>query len=326
MGRITTSDSYQPDFNIRYRETRPGRIFRNYSIGLNQSNELNFGGDRQESSIRSNITLTFLNFWTATLATGPNFARMDARLTRGGPLMRGPKGWTTTATLRNRAGASNGWNASYTLTTNEAGGRNLNVHGGISFTPGPRWQFSVTPTSIHEINPQQYVTTMSGGPVETYGQRYIFSYIDRWTWSSQFRLGYTLRPDLNIDVYAEPFAASGRYCDFGELAAARTRVMRIYGTDGTTISSQSDGTRVVTDGIARFTLRNSDFNIRSFRSNVVLRWEWRPGSILYVVWQQNRRLSEAVGDRVGLGDMFRSLSAPGSNFFAVKMSFWLPVK
>ena len=50
----------------------------------------------------------------------------------------------------------------------------------------------------------------------------------------------------------------------------------------------------MTDGLASFTLKNSDFNIRSFRSNVVLRWEWRPGSILYLVWQQNRRASEGL--------------------------------
>jgi uncharacterized protein DUF5916 len=326
IGRITTSDSYQPDLNIRYRETRPGKIFRNYSIGVTQSNEWNFGGNRQDGAVRSNITLTFLNFWTATLATGPNFARLDERLTRGGPMMRTPKGFTTTATLRNRAAARNGWNASYTLTTNESGSRLRNVHGGISFTPGPRWQFSVTPTSIHEINSQQYVASLSGGPAQTYGQRYIFSFVDRSTWSSQFRMGYTLRPDLNVDVYAEPFAASGHYYDFGELTAPRTSLLRVYGTNGTSVALQPDGTRVVTDGTANFTLKNSDFNIRSFRSNVVLRWEWRPGSILYLVWQQNRRSSEPFGDRVGLTDMFSSLTAPGSNFFAVKMSFWLPVK
>ncbi len=175
MGRITTSDSYQPDVNIRYRETRPGRIFRNYSVGITQSNEWNFGGNRQDGTVRSNITLTFLNFWTATIATGPNFAKLVQYLTRGGPLMRAPKAWTNTVTLRNRAAARNGWNASYTLTTDAAGGRIRNIHGGISFTPQPRWQFSVTPTSIHEINSQQYVTTVSGGPVRTYGQRYIFS-------------------------------------------------------------------------------------------------------------------------------------------------------
>ena len=95
---------------------------------------------------------------------------------------------------------------------------------------------------------------------------------------------------------------------------------------GTTITVQPDGSRRVTDGASAFTLRNSDFNVRSFRSNIVLRWEWRPGSTLYLVWQQNRRAAESIGDRIGLGDMFRSLTAPGSNFFVVKMSFWLPVK
>ncbi len=139
-------------------------------------------------------------------------------------------------------------------------------------------------------------------------------------------MGYTLKPDMNIDLYAEPFASSGRYFDYGELTAPRARVRRLYGTDGTTITVQPDGSRRVMDGASAFTLRNSDFNVRSFRSNLVLRWEWRPGSPLYLVWQQNRRASESIGDRIGVGDMLRSLTAPGSNFFVVKMSFWLPVK
>ena len=74
-----------------------------------------------------------------------------------------------------------------------------------------------------------------------------------------------------------------------------------------------------------FTLRNRDFNTLSFRSNVVLRWEWRPGSTLYVVWQQSRAGSEITGDHVGASDMFRSLSAPGTNYFVIKTSFWLPI-
>jgi hypothetical protein len=79
-------------------------------------------------------------------------------------------------------------------------------------------------------------------------------------------------------------------------------------------------------GDAAFTLTARDFNVRSFRSNVVLRWEWRPGSTLYAVWQEDRSASEVLGSRIGVGDMFRSLTAPGSHFFVVKTSFWLPVK
>ena len=271
------------------------------------------------------LDLTFLNFWGLEFSTGPNFRNLDQFLTRGGPLMETPKGWSSDIELHNRPTARTRWRGGVSVNTDEANGRSLDVEAGISFRPGSRWQLSINPSYLRQTDSQQYAGTLSGGRPETYGQRYIFSYIDRSTWSTEFRLAYTIKPDINIDLYSEPFAASGRYYDLGELPAPRARVRRLYGTDQTTITVQPDGSRRVTDGGSTFTLRNSDFNVRSFRSNIVLKWEWRPGSTLYLVWQQDRRISESVGERVGLGDMFRSLTAPGSNFLAVKMSFWLPV-
>ena len=149
------------------------------------------------------------------------------------------------------------------------------------------------------------------------------TFVDRTTLSAQFRFNYTLKPDVTLDVYAEPFAASGRYRGYGELAASHSRDLRLYGTDGTTITRLADGSYSVTDGAATFALSNRDFNVRSFRSNVVLRWEWRPGSTLFVVWQQNRASSVAQGDHVGINDLFGSLSAPGDNIFALKTTIWL---
>jgi hypothetical protein len=82
----------------------------------------------------------------------------------------------------------------------------------------------------------------------------------------------------------------------------------------------------VTFGDTSFTLSNRDFNQISFNSNVVLRWEWRPGSTLYLVWQQSRIERETVATTVGLGDLFGSVTQPGSNIFLIKASFWLPVR
>ena len=134
--------------------------------------------------------------------------------------------------------------------------------------------------------------------------------------------------DKDVDQKKAAFIAEVRkYDDLGELAAPSTRLRRTYGVAaGTTALRQPDGSLLVTDGGAAFRLNNSDFNVHSFRCNVVLRWEWRPGSTLYFVWQQERRISEPIGDRIGLGDPFRSLTAPGSNFFVVKTSFWLPFR
>jgi hypothetical protein len=324
MGRLSFADGIRFDVGLRYRETIPGKVFRSYLVGVSQNNEWSYDGERQGGSVRANTTLTFLNFWTATVNTGPNFRVLDQRLTRGGPLMSAPGGWTTTATLRNRAAAQTGWNASVTRTIDELEGALWNVNGGLSFRPGPRWQLSVTPTYIRELDPQQYVTALSGGSPATYGTRYIFSHIDRTTLSTQMRMGYTFRPDLNLDLYAEPFTASGRYFDWGELAASRALGLRTYGTSETTITRQPDGSQTVTDAGTTFTLRNNDFNVRSFRSNLVLRWEWRPGSTLYLVWQQDRREEERIGSRITGGDLFDSFTAPGRNFFVVKTSFWMP--
>jgi hypothetical protein len=184
----------------------------------------------------------------------------------------------------------------------------------------------VAPFYEQLVDAQQYVATVGGGRPETFGSRYVFSFIDRTTLSTAYRLGFTLRPDMNLDVYAEPFASSGRYYDFGELLAAGERRRLRYGNGPTTIAVQADGSRVVTAEDATFTLSARDFNVRSFRSNVVLRWEWRPGSTLYAVWQEDRSMSELLATRVGAADVFRSLLAPGAHFFVIKTSFWLPIK
>jgi hypothetical protein len=212
------------------------------------------------------------------------------------------------------------------VTELEDGGSTRRASTTVSFRPAPRWQFSVNPFYERLTDAAQYVSTLSGGRPETFNSRYIFSRIDRSTVSMEFRLGLTLKPDMNLDVYAEPFAASGRYYDHGELLAPRSEQRLTYGQAGTILQVNPDGSREVRIADANFVLRNRDFNTLSFRSNVVLRWEWRPGSTLYAVWQQDRADSMPIGTRVNAADMFRSLQAIGSNVFVVKTSFWIPVR
>lgn len=315
-----------PTLDVRYRETQPGRVFRSYSIGANTTNEWNFGGNHQTFLVRQSTNLTWSNYWTTTFTLTSTMRTEDSTLTRGGPLMERPRGWISSLNVGNRSTSQTRWTAATTLGGNEDGGRTRRVSAGLSVRPGPRWQLSMDPFYERLVEPQQYVATVAGGAPATYGSRYVFAFIDRTTLSAAYRLGLTIKPDMNLDVYAEPFASSGRYYDFGELRAAGTRERLTYGTEGTTIALKTDGAWAVTAGDSGFTLAARDFNVRSFRSNVVLRWEWRPGSTLYLVWQENRAASVVRDSRVGLGDVFGSLTAPGSHYFVVKTSFWLPIK
>ena len=87
---------------------------------------------------------------------------------------------------------------------------------------------------------RQYLTTVPGGRPETFGNRYVFGFPDRTTLSTQFRASYTFKPDLTLDVYAEPFAASGRYLAFGETLVPGARDLRVYGLDGTSTISYAE--------------------------------------------------------------------------------------
>jgi hypothetical protein len=325
LGQMNGADGIQPSFNLTYRETVPGRLFRSYSIRLNQQNEWNHGWNRQTGSVGTTVNATWLNFWTSSLAVTRLFAGEDARLTRGGPLMGTPHGWTVNASFGNSATAQTRWTGSATAGRNELGGATRRASGSFSFRPGPRWQLSLAPSYERLTDAQQYVTTLANGRVDTYGSRYVFAYIERSTFATEFRMGFTLKPDVNVDVYAEPFAASGRYYDYGELLAPASLHRLTYGTSGTSLDIDSTGNRTVRAQNSAFVLANRDFNVRSFQSNVVLRWEWRPGSTMFVVWQQNREARDTIGSRVGLSDMFHSIRAPGSNILLVKTSFWLPV-
>jgi hypothetical protein len=322
LGRLTAGDGIVGQGEIEYQETVPGRWWRQYSFTLQTRNEWNYGGDLQQSQFEPGVDITWPNFWSTELSGTINGRTQDQRLTRGGPSMERPSNWEANLSVESSEASRTRGEVEVTYGRNEDGGLMFNANGGITMQPGSRWQLSIRPQYERELDTQQYVTALTGGGQATYGSRYVFAHIDRSTYSTQFRWNYTFKPDLTLDFYGEPFAASGRYSHIGELAAARSRQLRVYGTDGTTLTTLADGTRRVTDGAASFTLRASDFNVQSFRSNLVLRWEWRAGSTLYLVWQQDRESELTAPERVSPGDMFSSLGRRGDNFFAIKVAYW----
>jgi hypothetical protein len=326
FAQLNGADGWLTNANIRYRETQPGKIFRSYYVQFDTMTDSTLRQVLQTGRVRGTANVTWLSYWTSTIQFSRDLETTSVSLTRGGPLMgRGP-GWTTSVSFGNRASNRTRVSGSAVYQVNDDGLDVKRVSGTFSIRPGPRYQFSVSPFYDRVTEPQQYISTLAGGRPKTYNSRYVFAFIDRSTMSMEFRLGLTLRPDLNFDVYAEPFAASGHYYDYGELLAPASRDRLKYGTNGTTLTINPDGSQIATAGGSTIPLRNRDFNTLSFRSNVVLRWEWRTGSTLYVVWQQDRSGTEILPTRVGIDDAFRSVTAPGPNIFLVKTSFWIPVK
>ncbi len=324
-GQMRSGDDIDFNADIQLRDTKPNRYVRFYQFGTSAVAGWNYGGVQQ-----------YLRFNQTAQAILHSFLRLNARgtlyvpslsddLTRGGPLIGTPAGYSVLGQVTSRANVPTTWNARTEYYHDAFGGWRWDMSTGIATRPAPQWQGSVDPTYSRSVDARQYVVTRSGGGAETYGRRYIFAAVERSTLSARFRVNYALTPNFTVEGYAEPFAASGHFYGFGEVPAPRSNVLRVYGEpgSGTTISRNNDGTSTVTDGANAFGLPALDFQRLSFRSNLVLRWEWLPGSTAFFVWQQSRAGQELDGQLVRPHNLWDAVQADGDNFVVVKVSYWI---
>lgn len=324
VGSLQGADGRFVFADVAYRQTRPGR-FRQWEVGVSAAGERNYAGETQSRVVGAQSSLTWRNYWQTLVLVRVRGAAQDQRLTRGGPTMGTPRGWNLLLSQGGRGFGIRQVSGRLSLSGDENGSSQHTIGVSSSLQISPSLRLSFNPTYSRSTTARQYVDTLEGGRATTFGQRYVFAAVDQTTFSMQFRAGLVLKPELTLDVYAEPFAASGRFHDYGELLAPRSRDLRRYGQDGTNLGTNVDGTRTVHDGAWSFTIGNHDFRELSFRSNVVLRWEFRPGSTFYAVWQQNRADSPAYA-RAGFSDLVDSISARGDNIFALKASFFWGAK
>lgn len=322
IGFLGNADYRYLSGNLRHRETTPGRSFHNWTVGVEGTGIWNTGGVRTfvESGVFGGVT--WKNFWSSDVAVEYSPRAMDDGITRGGPLMESPATWRFDFESETRSSAPTMATLSVSTERDELSGWSVEVEAGVRLRPGTRWEIRVEPSWSRSVTARQYVTTRPGGGAATYGNRYLFAELSRSEISAEIRGSLAITPELTVEGYFQPFASGGQYADFGELVAARTSELRRYGSDGASIV-RADGRYTVTDGTTSFTFRDPNFNIRSFRSNLVLRWEWRPGSTAYLVWQQNRFEARDPDQRVGPGGLFQALGAAGDNVVAFKVSYWL---
>ena len=322
-GQMRSANDIDFNADIQLRDTQPNRFVRFFQFGSAVVAGWNWGGVRQYARFSESGQVTLHNFWRLTGRGVLHVRSQSDELTRGGPLMGTPSAYTLTGSVASRGNVPVVWTARAEYSSDESGGWRRDLSTGLTVRPASRWQASVDPTVSRALDSRQYVATRSGGPAATFGQRYIFAFVDRTTVSARFRLNYALTPNFTIEGYAEPFAATGEFRDFGELPAARSHDLRTYGSpgSGTTITPSAGG-YTVTDGTQSFQLPGLDFSRLSFRSNLVLRWEWLPGSTAYLIWQQNRFDSDIVARRIDAGDLWDAARAAGDDIFVIKVSYW----
>jgi len=352
VGFSTNRERLDGGTRIGYREIRPGKVFRNYSVQLqtivNFSHEALDDAGTWSSWRRSytggnfnlNARGTFLSFHEANIGLSWQPDLYSRTATRGGPVMvePGSMGLSLGFNSDRRQTLSGTLGADYGRAT-LGDGSSVSVNGSLNARPTERILLDLRPRFSVQSQGAQYVTSTSAVPyAPTFDRRYLFGALDRTTLSVQVRVSYIVSPKLSFQVFAQPLLSSGDYVDYKQLAQAGTYEFLPFSPGqvaqgagglqctGGDICRDVDGVQHVDfdgDGSPDLSFTDRDFNVRSLIGNAVLRWEYRPGSTVFLVWQRQQQRSAATGDFAFGRDLGEMWGAPADNRFILKVSYWL---
>ncbi|HSW29890.1 MAG TPA: DUF5916 domain-containing protein [Longimicrobiales bacterium] len=302
LGFQTRTDRRDVQAGLTYVQNTPGSFLRNYSITGTTRLEHNFDWRRILGFSALQVNFRTLEFWGGAIQLQRQHRSLDDRNTRGGPLKERPASWNGfghvgSDTRRRVSVFTTVFGAKDDYGSWNAGGEVLAV------LRAPRWNVSVGPSFTRSYEQAQYLATVrDAGAVDTYGAYYLFAPLRQTTVAMETRLDFTFTPKLSFQLYAQPFISSGDYGRAGSLKAPETHAFVYWPGQ----------------------LQNPDFNYRSLRGTAVLRWEYRPGSTLYLAWQQSREdYAQGVGDFDFGRDRQAMFRAHPDNVFVLKASWWL---
>jgi hypothetical protein len=284
----------------------PKWFYRRWQINFNQWNSFLVDGTNTGVGGNINTNVNFRNMWFMYAGLGGERASLCSSCLRGGPALR------EDATL-------NGWfGFSGDSRKSLVPGMNFNFNrrdGGRSHTRNinPYVNLRVSSRFSGMLGLNYTRNTDDRQPIRNFGvigsdtTHYTVAHLSQQTLSLTTRLNFTASPTLSLQFYGSPFVSVGEYSDWREVSAPR---------HDTYLSRYSPYPLSGDPG-------SNDFNFKQFRSNLVMRWEYRPGSTLFLVWGQGREQSHLDrGDFGGFRDYQNLFSSHPANTFLVKASYW----
>ena len=338
LGFQTSTDRIVLDPNVTYEHNKPSRLLRRWSVRAGPDNVWTYGWELVRRQSYLTMQGQFANYWTANVQLNHASPSFNDRLTRGGPLTRTPSSNGARFDVASDPRRRYTVGAQINRTADRAGLSQTIYSVDLGFKPADNVELQIGPDLTRLRQPAQYVTTITDpAATQTYGRRYVFAPLAQTTLAIDTRLNVTFSPRLTLELYAQPFASSNDFGGLMELRAPRTFDFDRYDLDVGRVTTDANGTQTVdpdgTGAAPSFLVTDRDFDLTSLRGNAVLRWEWREGSTLYVVWQQDRaeRLSGVEaglrGRNVGSLDLGGNtgdlLAVRPSNVLLFKVSYWL---
>lgn len=327
VGYMRQADEIQQVFWIGYREYEPNKVFRSYGLNFNQWYAINFGGTTIYKGMNVNGFSQLKNYWYLNAGSNLEFESLDRSQLRGGPALRMPGGvnvWMYVSTDSRKK---------LMLELNAYKWKGFSNYGlsqgfsiGGTYKPVNALSVSIYPSFDRSYNEFQYVDNITWNGQD----RYILARLDQRSLGVSFRVNYTLTPDLTVQYYGQPFLFAGKYSNYKRITDPKSSnydgrfVNYVEGSE--LVSNGNSGEWNVDengDNIVDYTFSSESFNFLQFRSNLVFRWEYKPGSSLYLVWSQGRTEDTSHGDFVLDRDINDLFGKHPQDIFLVKVSYML---
>ncbi len=321
LGFMRESDFLSPWVWAGYNHYKPTERLQRWNVNFNGWSAYSFGGERYNTGGNLNGSLTLKNFWSGYAGVAHNAEGLTNTALRGGPLLRRDASWNGWFGVRSDSrkplqfNVNNNWQV-----RPESGSRRYASNVGLRWRPSSSATISAGPFVNWRVEDLQWVGSFDlGGP-----PRYLFGRMSQTTGGFTARADWTFSPTLSLQVYAQPFVSAGDYSQFKRITdpraqAYRDRFVAVESGDGGEGRLEGD---IDGDGTGD-AFRNPDFNVKQFRSNVVLRWEYQPGSTLFLVWSQGRDHFARSGDFSFGGDLGTLFDQSSEDVFMLKASYWI---
>ncbi len=326
LGFMWRTNIINAHMGLGYKWTKPGNLFRYSEVVSAVFESRDFDNNKVWSGVWAMWYARFLNYYSLRMNTAYNPSAKNIYRTRGGPITKNKPGYQFNlfASSDNRKPLVFGLGGFTYYTSQRDWTRQVeldfewkpldNIR--VAFNPSFRWSddFSMWVNRFED---------KAAG--ETYGYRYVFADMQYTSFSSSIRLNWTFSPGLSLQFYVQPLISSGDYSRFKYLDRPNSHSFTEFGTGNSTISYESGTYSADADGdgeAATLEWSNPDFNTKSLRGNAVLRWEYLPGSTLYLVWTQSRRDYQNTGQFQFNRSLDRMIEAEADNIFMVKWTYW----
>ena len=327
IGFLNNADEIHHFFWTGYRFTEPFSIFRNLGLNLNFQQNWDFGGNHLHQSGNINFFTQLKNFYFVNAGIFKEFKDLSNQALFGGPTLRRSTGlgyffFVSTDQRKKVQFSINGFLGGADDPDQDETVKGKNI--GVSLTVQPTNAFNISLRPSISTNDRliQYVSTADYNN----DPRYIVSSLDQNTFSMTVRMNYNITPNLTIQYYGQPFITRVRYFDFKRItnSTARNFHDRFLPLDQELQFDINSDTYFVDedlDGTSDYSFGLPDFSFIQFRSNLVARWEYVPGSELFLVWNQGTTSSGDPSDELLPSLRENVFENKATNIFLIKWTY-----